>query len=258
MDFVVIPPPKAPSEDGVYALSYAGAPAIVAGDDVIEASAWTLPSGIAKVASDFDANESTTTITVSGGTDGQDYLLTNTVTTAAGLTLDGFVMLRVRQPGATPTPIASVYAQGADMIARFGAVRLVELTDSGEVRTGEINQATLQQALADADAEINGYLQSRYTLPLATVPQMLNLLACDIALYRLMKERPIQAVTERYDAARNWLRDVAKGLFGLGLDAGNQVVPEGDDGPTVQANRRVFDQRRLREFLHPPIGGMFE
>lgn len=257
MDFVIIPPPKAPSEDGVYALSYAAAPAIKAGDTIAK-SAWSLPSGVAQVASVFDAAESTTTLTVSGGSDGQDYLLANSVTTAAGLTLDGFVMLRVRQPGAVPTPVTSVYAQASDMVARFGTVRLVELTDTGEVRTGEINSAVLAQALADADAEINGYLQSRYTLPLTTVPQVLNKLACDIALYVLMKERPIQAVKDRYDAARSWLRDVAKGLFGLGLDSDNQVVPEGDDGPTVKANRRVFDQRRLRGFLHPPIGGMFE
>jgi phage gp36-like protein len=257
MDFVLMPPPKAPSEDGVYALSYAGAPAIKAGD-TIAASAWSLPAGVAQVASVFDAAESTTTLTVSGGSDGQDYLLTNTVTTEAGLTLSGFVMLQVRQPGSELSPVAAVYAQGSDMIARFGMVRLIELTDTGQVRTGNINTATLYQALADADAEINGFLQSRYTLPLATVPQVLNVLACDIALYRLMKERPILAVTERYNAARAWLRDVAKGLFGLGLDGANNVVPEGDDGPTVTANRRVFDRRRLRGFLHPPIGGMFE
>jgi phage gp36-like protein len=252
MDAVLVPSPKAPAEDGVYSLRFADS---IPEGDAISASAWTLPSGVAQVAAVFDAAEGTTTITVSGGTDGHDYLLLDTVTTVGGLTLDGFVNLRVRLPESAPSPVATVYAQPADMIARFGQRRMVELTDTGDVATGEVNLAVLAQALSDADATVNGYLQSRYTLPLVTIPQGVNLLACDIALYRLMSERPIEAVTQRYKAAIDFLDAVARGKLGLGLDSENNTVPEGDDGPSVHANRRVFTRHRLRDFTNPPIGG---
>jgi phage gp36-like protein len=251
MDVVLIPDPKAPGEDGVYSLDYF----VALAGDTIAASAWDVPAGITKVADVFA--DHATTITVAGGTDGADYLLTNTVTSAGGLTLQGFVTLRVRQPGAQPAPVATRYAALADMVARFGHRALVELTDTGDIATGQIDQAKVAQALADADATVDGYLASRYTLPLATVPELLKVIACDIARYRLMGERPIEEVRQRFEDARQWLAAVAAGKFGLGMDDSGNAVPEGDDGPFHRGDRRVFDKRRLHDYLHPPVGGMF-
>jgi phage gp36-like protein len=260
-DKVLIPDPKAPGAEGVYALDYTSE---LQPGDLITASAWTLPAGIVQAATAFTPMG--TSLTVSGGTDGADYLVANTVTTQAGLTLTGYIMLRVRQPGSQATPVASIYAAQADMVARFGERELVELTDTGDVRTGEINAAILAQALADADATINGYIGSRYQLPLATVPQLLVVIACDIARYRLMSDRPTDEVRQRREDAVSWLDKIAQGKYTLGLDAGNNETPEGDDGPqVVQSGRhlqpgeakRVFDHHKLHEYLRPPFGGIY-
>ncbi|MCR6494794.1 DUF1320 family protein [Thermomonas sp. S9] len=42
--------------------------------------------------------------------------------------------------------------------------------------------------LDDAQAEIDGYIASRYKLPLPTVPAALARIACDVARYRLWED----------------------------------------------------------------------
>lgn len=54
--------------------------------DTIATSVWVVPTGITK---DSDTNDTTSaTIWLSGGTEGDDYQLTNRITTAAGRTKD--------------------------------------------------------------------------------------------------------------------------------------------------------------------------
>ncbi|WP_162812580.1 gp436 family protein, partial [Vibrio cholerae] len=51
--------------------------------------------------------------------------------------------------------------------------------------TGELNDTYINQALEQADDEINSFLGRRYQLPLPTVPGMLNKIAIIIAFYWL-------------------------------------------------------------------------
>ena len=63
------------------------------GSDTIATSTWVLEDGITN---DTDANTATTaTITLSGGTAGRNYTVTNRITTAAGLTEDRSWIFRV-------------------------------------------------------------------------------------------------------------------------------------------------------------------
>jgi phage gp36-like protein len=109
------------------------------------------------------------------------------------------------------------YATQADMEMRFGADELTQLTD--RVGAGIPDAAIVARALADANAEIDGYLASRYSLPLATVPTMLVRIACDIARYRLWEDRASEEVRRRYEDARRLLEAIAKGAVSLGLPA---------------------------------------
>jgi phage gp36-like protein len=111
------------------------------------------------------------------------------------------------------------YAAQADLEARFGADELTQLTD--RVGAGVPDAGIVARALADADAEIDGYLASRYALPLATVPPVLARIACDIARYRLWEDRASEEVRLRYEDARRTLESIAKGQVSLGLPAAN-------------------------------------
>ena len=121
-----------------------------------------------------------------------------------------------------------VYAQPSDMIARYPNRDLVQLTNEDPTQT-VVNQTVLQQALADASAEIDGYLESRFTLPLSDPPVVLARLACDIAMYRLQALRPLHDLAEarqRYEDAVAVLLHVADGTLTLGLAPDNQEPPK--------------------------------
>lgn len=138
-----------------------------------------------------------------------------------------------------------MYAIKQNMIDRFGEAELVELTN----RAGGalIDDAVLTRALADADAEINGHLAAKYTLPLAVVPAVLEPIACDIARYYLYEDRVTDQVDDRYKARVRFLEGVGKGSVSLGVDAANQV-PAAAGGPQFEAPERVFTGDTLADF----------
>ena len=47
-------------------------------------------------------------------------------------------------------------------------------------------QPLVEEAIEDADAEIDGYLAKRYDVPMSPAPKVLNKFSKDIAVYNLM------------------------------------------------------------------------
>ncbi|MBI1453712.1 DUF1320 domain-containing protein, partial [Acinetobacter sp. FL51] len=99
-----------------------------------------------------------------------------------------------------------MYATEVDLKTRFGAQVIDDLKLG---REGEADPVDIVQvALQDAEEEINGYIGSRYLLPLANVPSNLKRIACDIARYRLYTEEPLEHITKLYDDAIAFLKRV--------------------------------------------------
>lgn len=142
-----------------------------------------------------------------------------------------------------------MYATPADLLARFGADELLQLAahaeapvsaallelavaggntgayPPGEVAAAAAAVARLEEACADAAADIDPYLQARYALPLASVPAVLVRVACDVARYYLYTIEATDVVEARFRAAQAFLRDVSAGRASLGLDAAQQAEP---------------------------------
>lgn len=137
------------------------------------------------------------------------------------------------------------YATQQNMIDRFGAVELTQLTDRSN--SGGIDAAVMARALADADAAINGYLSARYTLPLDPVPLVLERLACDIARYFLYEDRATEQVAKRYNDAVKMLEGISRGTVALGVDGANQA-PAATGGPEYSAPDRVFTHDTLVDY----------
>lgn len=95
---------------------------------------------------------------------------------------------------------------------------IVRLTDDED--TGSINQGRVDEAIAQADAEIDAYLGGRYCVPLSTTPPVIKKLSVDIAIYNLYS-RTLQSVPEvrawRYQNAMRTLADISRGLVSLGV-----------------------------------------
>ncbi len=150
------------------------------------------------------------------------------------------------------------YANASDMMGRYPERDLVQITNDDPSKT-IVNLAALTQALTDASAEIDGYLESRFGLPLTDPPAVLNRLACDIAMYRLQALRPMHDVADarqRYDDAVALLLRVARGEVTLGLAAddglsaasANVVVTRAGGDEAGVLPPRLFDRGSLKGF----------
>jgi len=100
---------------------------------------------------------------------------------------------------------------------------LVQLTD--DEGTGDVVAPRVEQAISDADEEINGYLGARLAVPLSPVPESIRRLSVDIAVYNLYsrRERVPEHRIERYRGAVRYLEQVSQGRISLG-----QSDPEGN------------------------------
>lgn len=138
------------------------------------------------------------------------------------------------------------YATQADMVERFGEDELIELTD--RARAGAIDATVLDRALADATAEIDGYLAARYQLPLTTTPLVLVRVCADLARYHLHDDQVPEAVKVRYQAAVDLLRRVSTGHVSLGVsDTGD--VPTANDGAEIVSGGRVWGRDNSRGYI---------
>lgn len=140
------------------------------------------------------------------------------------------------------------YASKQDMIDRFGMDELIQLTDRATPPAGVIDDVVLNAALADADDEINGYLQAKYTLPLASVPLLIRKLARTIARYNLYDDLPPEHIENRYKAAIKTLEGIAKGIMHLGLDSASQTAPQ-TSMPETNADDAVFTPDSVSGFV---------
>jgi len=115
------------------------------------------------------------------------------------------------------------YITQAELADRFGSDELIALADRD--RDGVADAAVIDQAITDAEAEIDGYLAVRYTVPLISASAGIKTICADIARYRMMDDRPLDEAVKRYEAAVRFLRDVATGRASLGLTSPSDAQP---------------------------------
>jgi len=138
------------------------------------------------------------------------------------------------------------YATVADVRKVVDDDLLTQLTD--DAGDGTVDEGLVTDQLGMASVEIDGYLGSRYPLPLSTTPPILAKLCVDIVLFNLYSRRggPPEHWQKRYDNAVRFLERVAEGKITLG--AGD---PDGNaDGntPRMEGPERVFSRDKLRGY----------
>lgn len=106
------------------------------------------------------------------------------------------------------------YATRATIVRIYSQDFLTDLT-SLDVPDAD---AAVDEALAQASAEIDGYLSARYDLPLGRAPRALERPCIDIAAYVLANShtRLTTTIEDRYKHAINFLKLIADGKAGLG------------------------------------------
>jgi len=114
---------------------------------------------------------------------------------------------------------------------------LIQLTD--DTGTGTVDTPVIDRAVADADAEINGYCAERYAVPFNPVPAIIRKFSVDISIYNLFSRR--QGADEdrrnRYKDAIRFLQNIAKGIVSLGVDAPSETMQDTVSVSTTKSDR---------------------
>jgi phage gp36-like protein len=210
---------KQPSEDRLYDLPMGlGAGRAVAAVNAIIVTAKGLvaeTSPLSAIASAFSGG--VVQLRISGGTDGEVYLITATVLDDAGDLVEADAELHVMDLDFVSPSDGSVvtYIEPSQYLARFGLAETLALTD--EAGVGKIGRAIFYAALADAAAEIDAYLGARYQTPFAApIPGVIERIAGDIARARLHSAGAVpEAVSGALTDARRTLKDLADGRASL-------------------------------------------
>lgn len=142
----------------------------------------------------------------------------------------------------------AAYADRSGLTDRFGESEIALLEDPDNA--GFPNELLSAKALSDASEEINSYIAVRYSLPLPSTPDPVIRACCDIARFRLYKDRPTDEVKYRYEQTVEWLRQIAVGkavlVFSIPL---TEQQKEEIKGPSVSIgttyNMGVFSNNIL-------------
>src|SRR3990167_4705560 len=113
------------------------------------------------------------------------------------------------------------YSTLTDMKKLIPETAIIQLTDDENV--GSVNQARVDEAIAQADAEIDSYCGGRYTVPFTTVPDICRKISVDIAIYNLYSRRVEEIPetrAERYKNAMRQLEGIASGKITIGEPGG--------------------------------------
>ena len=115
----------------------------------------------------------------------------------------------------------------------------------------ELVAPIIDEAIADADGEIDGYLAKRYAVPISPAPKIINKCSKDIAVYNLFSRIGIDESTDqktylnRYNQAIKFLTLVAEGKVSLGAETDDPTTAAAT-GFSVKSNPRIFSRDKMR------------
>lgn len=174
---------------------------------------------------------------VQSGVDGADYAFQCTADIGADrLTIEAILPVRLRAIIPVGAPI---YLTEAQFEQRFGVTETRELLEDGN---------SYVRAENDAASLIDGYLATRYALPLVSVPALVRGWAADITRFHLWDDHAPEEVRRRYDDALSRLKELAAGKVNLPPDASGVPAAGAGFDSEGYADERVFTATTLADF----------
>lgn len=140
------------------------------------------------------------------------------------------------------------YLTQSDLIEQISEAQLTQLTD--DTKLGIVDVDTVTRVITAAEAEVNGYLATRYSVPVGVpVPDLVKKWALDIAVYNLYRRRQRMPADVRtaYEDTIKALTQVAKGTITLGVDPAPAESSEAQEGE-VFGPERILDREKLTTF----------
>ena len=118
---------------------------------------------------------------------------------------------------------------------------LIQLTD--DENTGALVATRVEEAVRQADSEIDSYCAMKYGVPLDPVPEIVRKCSVDIAIYNLYSRRVEEIPptrSERYRNAVRCLEGIVRGTVSLGESPAGEPTASGDE---ASANTKTAKDR---------------
>jgi len=146
------------------------------------------------------------------------------------------------------------YIEQSDLEDELGTAKLIQLTNEGRsadtVNTGRVNKA-----IAYAESTVEGYLRTRYQLPVPRTVKVVSL-CTDLAIYHLQRDRCTTKESadklkmERYDPTIKFLEAVQGGKAALDVPAATETAknPANPDRVMKGNSNQTFSKEKLSSF----------
>jgi phage gp36-like protein len=124
------------------------------------------------------------------------------------------------------------YLTVQDYVRRYGEQETATFTNETRVGpgvVGTVDEPKVEEAINDATDVVNGYVMTRYALPLPSTPRLVASWVAQLAREFLSRRKPSDAITDAADRVRSQLKDLAARKIDL-------PVPEGGTAPAENAN----------------------
>ncbi len=124
---------------------------------------------------------------------------------------------------------------------------LQQLTD--DAASGYPDESKIDAAIANAQADVDGYCGKRFTVPFATPPQLVITLTIRLAKYNLYSRRDEipPSVDALHKDALKILADISLGKATLGIEPKPAGNPE-EVGGVISGPERIFTRDKMGGF----------
>jgi phage gp36-like protein len=146
--------------------------------------------------------------------------------------------------GGTTTGDRMPYTTRVQLDNTFGASEVASLLDRDN--DGGEDVGVLAYAIANADALIDGYLSSRYEVPLLEIPQLIAQISADIVRFLLWEDKAPAEVQKRYDERIKQLQQIQQGYISLPSNVPASTTAAGGVG--YVETEPLFTMDSLSEF----------
>ncbi|MEI8390477.1 MAG: DUF1320 domain-containing protein [bacterium] len=127
---------------------------------------------------------------------------------------------------------------------------LIEITD--DIQANEINTEIVDEAILYSETLIDGYLRGRYTLPLATIPVLIKIIAADLTVFRLYSRRfqtdMPESINDKYKNSVKLLEQIQKGIISLGIEVPASPPERGEYMTNKTSSDRIFTKSFINKF----------
>ncbi len=139
-----------------------------------------------------------------------------------------------------------MYSTLTDLKKLIPEETLIQLTDDEDI--GVVNQGRIDEAIAQADSEIDGHCGAKYSVPFDPVPDIVKKFSVDLAIYNLysrkVEEIP-QTRADRYKNAIRQLERISDGKTSIGEDPEPPAHSEGGIENTKTESDKTFTRKKM-------------